>query len=132
MPLIELTFPLLLFHFLITCRQKWIIGSRGAKAYLKYFKARQKLHQSTPCKYKYHLGLATIVSVDDNDVGRIVSQKAIWHIMAGRPNLPLHLLAYDGREVFCFTTKISCYAGNVNSCRIGLMVVFPEAQTKDE
>ena len=120
------------YCILIVARQKWIIDSRGAKAYLKYFKARQKLHQSTPFRYTYHLGLASIVSVDDNDVGRIVSQKALWHIKAGRPDVPLHLLAFDGREVFCYSTKLQCFPGNVNSCRIGLMVVVPVPVIKED
>lgn len=72
------------------------------------------------------------MTVDDNDVGRIVSQKALWHIKAGRPDVPLHLLSADGREVFCYSTKLQCFPGNVNSCRIGLMVVVPEPLTSDE
>ena len=58
------------------------------------------------------------MSVDDNDVGRIVSQKALWHMKANRPDVPLHLLAFDGREVFCYCTKIHTYPGNVTACRI--------------
>ena len=125
-------FPLFPFSFPSLCRQKWLIGSRGAKAFLKYFQARKKLHQSTPYRYTYHLGLASIVSVDDNDVGRIVSQKAKWHMMAGRPDVPLHLIAHDGREVFCYATKLQVYPGNINSCRIGLMVVCPQGEKDDD
>ena len=107
-------------------REKWIVGSRGAKCYYKFFKARQKLHQSTPYRYKYNLGLANITSVDEDDVGRMVSQKALWHKLAGRPTRPLHLLSFNGREVFCFSTKLIAFPANVNAVRIGLMVVSPE------
>ena len=107
-------------------REKWIVGSRGAKCYYKFFKARQKLHQSTPYRYKYNLGLANITSVDEDDIGRMVSQKALWHKLAGRPMRPLHLLSFNGREGFCFGTKVLPFPANINSVRIGLMVVSPE------
>ena len=119
------------FVYIYNNRQKWIVDSRGAKAYLKYFKARQKLHQSTPYRYTYHLGLASMVTVDDNDVGRIVSQNASWHMLANRPNTPLHLIACDGKEVFCFSSKVLIYPGNVNACRVGLIVVVPEGYDVD-
>jgi hypothetical protein len=74
--------------------------------------------------------LASIVTVDDNEVGRIVSQKALWHMMAGRNDVPLHLIACDGREVFCYSTKLLVFPGNINACRVGLMVVKPVAKDK--
>ena len=69
--------------------------------------------------------------VDEDDIGRMVSQKALWHKLAGRPMRPLHLLSFNGREVFCFSTKLMAFPANINAVRIGLMVVSPEGAEAD-
>ena len=89
------------------------------------------MHQSTPYRYKYNLGLAQVTSVDEDDIGRMVSQKALWHKLAGRPTRPLHLLSFNGREVYCFGAKVMSFPGNVNAVRLGLMVISPEGSSAD-
>ena len=45
--------------------------------------------------------------------------KSSWHKLAGRPTRPLHLLSFNGREVFCFSTKLIAFPANVNAVRTG-------------
>ena len=95
------------------------------------FKARQRLHTSVPPRYRYHMGVAQIKNVDEEDVGRSI-MKSTWHLTSETPRkVPLHLISFDGKEVFCCGAAPLCFPGGINQLRVGLMVICPADAVPD-
>ena len=106
---------------------KWIKGSRGYKAYKKKRKLRKRLHDSVPQDYAYRLGIATMCSVDADEIRtKVISPEERWTEKSDQ-GIPIYLLNAGGKETLCVTCKIISMPSKINFTMVGMMVIYPES-----
>ena len=106
---------------------KWIKGSRGYKAYKKKRKLRKRLHDSVPQDYAYRLGIATMCSVDADEIRtKVISPEERWTETSDQ-GIPIYLLNAGGKETLCVTCKIISMPSRINFTMVGMMVIYPES-----
>ena len=110
----------------IEASQKWMKGSRGYRAYKKNKKLRKRLHDSVPPEYSYRLGIATLCSVEAEEVRtKVIGPSEKWTKNSGE-NIPMYLLNAGSKETLCVTCKIFSMPSKINFTMVGLMVIYPE------
>ena len=96
------------------------------KAYKKQKKLRKRIHDSVPPEYNYRLGIATMCSVEAEEIrSKVIGPSERWTRKSGQ-NIPIYLLNAGSKETFCVTCKIFSMPSKINFTMVGLMVIYPE------